>query len=99
MAVVDELVTAFDAAAALKYRVKRLRQDEADFASDAEALAVELALDLADEEPLRIADELHARAVAARTVRAARQQLEPQRRTSLRRPRGRRRSAKARSSG
>lgn len=80
LVVIDELVTTFDATAALKHRVKTLREDEAEFAADANALVAELAPDFADEAPLRIADELHARVAAARTVRAARRQLEPQRR-------------------
>jgi uncharacterized protein YhaN len=80
LAVIDELVGAFDGVTALKHRVERLREDEADFACDAVALAAEIAPDLVDENPLCIADELHARAAAARTVRAARRQLEPQRR-------------------
>lgn len=80
LAVVDKLVATFDGVAEWEHRVERLREDEATFTSDARALASELAPELVGAEPLHISECLHARAASARSVRAARQQLEPQHR-------------------
>jgi uncharacterized protein YhaN len=77
---IDELIAAFDGAAELARRVQTLRQDQDNFAADASRLAAELAPDLADEDPINVADGLHTRAAAARLVRARRQQLKPQQR-------------------
>ena len=77
LAVIDALLAASDNEAALDRRVEALRKDEENFEVDARALALELAPDLADAEPLAVADALHARAAKARGARAARMQLEP----------------------
>ncbi len=77
---ITDLLASFDGVAELRRRIQSLREDEASFAADAHALASELSPDLIELTPPQIAEKLHARAAAARSIRATREQLEPQQR-------------------